>query len=332
MAKTAPKKPAKPAAKASPKKPAPKKPEAKKPEAKKLEPKKPEAKKAEPKKLAKPTPAKVDAKTAKKPLPKAPEAKKPDAKKPEGKKIDPKQADAKGVKTAIKVEAKPAKGAPVSLAKKTEPLQLAKTDGAKTGPTADAGKRNTSVVNPKMVKKKPSVAPVMPMGLGRLLDSKRKPLIPSGPKATNQRPLGQHGGYAPDAPAIEPTKTTLGKKEIEHYRSLLLKKRAEILADVLNMETEALQGGSGSLSNMPSHLAEQGTEAFDQALSLDLAAAERKIVKEINDALRRIDAGTYGMCELTGKVIGPDRLEELPWARHTIQAAMELERQAMRPA
>jgi DnaK suppressor protein len=170
------------------------------------------------------------------------------------------------------------------------------------------------------------------MGLGRLLDSKRKPLIPSGPKATNQRPLGQHGGYAPDAPAIEPTKTTLGKKEVEHYRSLLLKKRAEILADVLNMETEALQGGSGSLSNMPSHLAEQGTEAFDQALSLDLAAAERKIVKEINDALRRIDAGTYGMCELTGKVIGPDRLEELPWARHTIQAAMELERQAMRPA
>jgi RNA polymerase-binding transcription factor DksA len=38
------------------------------------------------------------------------------------------------------------------------------------------------------------------------------------------------------------------------------------------------------------------------------------------------------MCELTGKVIGPERLEELPWARHTIQAAMELERQAMRPA
>jgi RNA polymerase-binding transcription factor DksA len=83
---------------------------------------------------------------------------------------------------------------------------------------------------------------------------------------------------------------------------------------------------------MPSHLAEQGTEAFDQALSLDLAAAERRIVKEINDALRRIEAGTYGMCELTGKPISPDRLEELPWARHTIQAAMELERQAMRPA
>jgi DnaK suppressor protein len=266
MAKTAPKKPAKPAAKASAKKP---------------EPKKPDAKKPAPKPAAKPAP-KADPKLLKKVAAKATEAKKadakkPEAKKPEAKKIEPKKADAKVVKTAVKpeakVEAKPAKGAPAAAAKKTEPLQLAKTDGAKTGAAPEAGKRNTSVVNPKMVKKKPAVAPVMPMGLGRLLDSKRKPLIPSGPKATNQRPLGQHGGYAPDAPAIEPTKSTLPKKDIEHYRVLLLKKRAEILADVLNMETEALQGGSGSLSNMPSHLAEQGTEAFDQALSLDLAAA-----------------------------------------------------------
>jgi RNA polymerase-binding protein DksA len=316
---------------------------AKKPVAKtaKVQSSKPASKKSAPK-AAKPA-AKKPA-PAKKPEVKKPEPKKLDAKKPDAKKLDTKKVDAKNLKTAAKtpavkskVEVKPAKvdakGKPIAKADaKAAPAQLAKTDGAKTDPKQ--ANKNTSVVNPKMVKKKPSVMPVMPAGLGRLMDGKgpRKPLIPSGPKATHQRPLGQHGGYAPDAPTIENVKTNLGKKEVEHYRQLLLKKRAEILADVENMETEALQGGSGSLSNMPSHLAEQGTEAFDQALSLDLAAAERRIVKEINDALKRIEAGTYGMCEVTGKAISPDRLEELPWAKHSIQAAMELERQAMRPA
>lgn len=308
-------------------KPAPKKPIAK---SAKAQTKKASGKPA-PKGAAKPAkPAKTEVKKSaaiRKPEPKKVASKKPD---PKATKVVSKPA-AKGdlkAKPAGKVDPKSSKSTT-----KPEVAQLAKTDGAKSD--VKQTNKNTSVVNPKMVKKKPSVMPVMPVGLGRLLDGKggsRKPLIPSGPKATHQRPLGQHGGYAPDVPVIERVKSTLGKKEIEHYRGLLLKKRAEILADVVNMETEALQGGSGSLSNVQSHLAEEGTEAFDQALSLDLAAAERRIVKEINDALKRIEAGTYGMCELTGKPISAERLEELPWARHTIQAAMELERQAMRPA
>ena len=172
----------------------------------------------------------------------------------------------------------------------------------------------------------------MPAGLGRLLDPKgpiRKPLIPSGPKATAQRPLGQHGGAAPDQ--VKPTaKTPFGKKELEHYKSLLQRKRAELVGDVSTMENQALRSQSGSLSNMPSHLAEQGSEAYDQSLSLDLAAADRKLIKEIDDALKRIAAGTFGICELTGKPIKLERLEELPWARYSIEAARELERQSMR--
>ena len=96
------------------------------------------------------------------------------------------------------------------------------------------------------------------------------------------------------------------------------------------METQALRSQSGSLSNMPSHLAEQGSEAYDQSLSLDLAAADRKLIKEIDDALKRIAEGTFGICELTGKPIKLERLEELPWARYSIEAARELERQSMR--
>jgi RNA polymerase-binding protein DksA len=125
-------------------------------------------------------------------------------------------------------------------------------------------------------------------------------------------------------------KSPFGKKELEHFRSVLLRKRAELLGDVSHLEEEALRGESGSLSNMPQHMAEQGSEVYEQSLHLDLAAAGQKLIKEIDDALKRIEQGTYGVCELTGKPIKVERLEELPWARYSIEAARELERRSMR--
>ena len=213
-----------------------------------------------------------------------------------------------------------------------------KADGrpARPGETEHkAGPKGITVVTPKPVRKaKPgSNGPFFPPTVGRLLDPKspsRKPLIPSGPKAAGVRPLGQHGGMAQPAMAEMP-KSPFKKEELDQFRQLLLKKRHELVGDVKTMEDQALQGSSGSLSNMPSHLAEQGSEAYDQSLSLDLAAADRKIIREIDDALKRIDEGTYGVCELTGKAIKIDRLRELPWARYSIEAAREIERQSMRP-
>ena len=98
-----------------------------------------------------------------------------------------------------------------------------------------------------------------------MLDPKgpiRKPLIPSGPKAVAQRPLGQHGGAAVEV--IRPTaKTPFNKQQLEHFHSMLVRKRQELVGDVSTMETQALRSQSGSLSNMPSHLAEQGRQRGD---------------------------------------------------------------------
>lgn len=196
-------------------------------------------------------------------------------------------------------------------------------------------RKGITIVSPKPAKRpKPGASTIsaVPAGLGRLLDPKgpiRKPLIPSGPKAIAQRPLGQHGGAAVEQ--IKPTaKTPFNKQQLDHFQAMLQRKRQELVGDVSTMETQALRSQSGSLSNMPSHLAEQGSEAYDQSLSLDLAAADRKLIKEIDDALKRIAEGTFGICELTGKPIKLERLEELPWARYSIEAARELERQSMR--
>lgn len=286
------------------------------------------------------------AKPAKKPAKPAPKAKAPAPKaaapKPSAKKTPPsvKNQTKPAVKAVEKPKpapaTKPAAKAPdkAPAPKSAAPAKPAsKVVEVKKGAPAPAAKAAAPAKPSSPAKKvKPPSAPIpLPPGVGRLMDSKmvRKPLISSGPKAAHTRPLGQHGGYAPEV-ALPLAKTPFNAEELDAFKQLLLKKRAELITDVKGMETQALQGQSGSLSNMPSHLAEQGSEAYDQSLSLDLAAADRRIIKEIDAALQRIAGGTFGICEHTGKPIKLERLKELPWARYSIEAAREIERQAMR--
>jgi RNA polymerase-binding transcription factor DksA len=132
-----------------------------------------------------------------------------------------------------------------------------------------------------------------------------------------------------DAPKSKRTKTPLTKAKLDKYRALLLAKRAELFGDVESMENEALRSESGGLSNTPQHLAEQGSESYDQSLSLNLAAQDRKVIREIDEALKRIDEGIYGLCELTNLPIPEERLDEIPWARYTIEAARQLEQRSV---
>ncbi|MFI4853971.1 MAG: TraR/DksA family transcriptional regulator [Phycisphaerales bacterium JB065] len=122
------------------------------------------------------------------------------------------------------------------------------------------------------------------------------------------------------------TKTPFKKRELDKFKEILLAKRAQVTGDVTDMETEALIGrGSGSLSKLPQHMADAGSDTYDQTLNLDLAAGQRKLLKEIDDALARIENKTYGICELLGKPISKERLENTPWARYSIEAARRKE-------
>lgn len=257
-------------------------------------------------------PAKIAAKASAKPAAKAPE------KKLAGKAVA-------AAKPAPKGNAKlPATAAKAAISAKNTPAVVDDKKGNRKGIT---------VVDPKAAAKKakPKDKPVSiaPPGVGRLLDPKnpvRRPLIASGPKAAQIRPLGMQGPEE-DRPVVS-GKSPFGKKDLAHFRQVLIRKRSELVGDVSQMENEALQGNSGATS-VPQHMAEQGSDTYDQSLALDIAAADRKLIKEIDDAIKRIDLGTYGVCELTGKPIKRERLEELPWARYSIEAARELERRSM---
>ena len=120
-------------------------------------------------------------------------------------------------------------------------------------------------------------------------------------------------------------KTKLPKKDLDKYQALLLQERARLLGLLDGMENEALRSKDGNLSNMPLHMADVGTDTFDQDLALGMAETERKLLSEIHAALIRINEKTYGVCEMTGKQIPKARLEAKPWARYTIEAARKVE-------
>jgi DnaK suppressor protein len=124
-------------------------------------------------------------------------------------------------------------------------------------------------------------------------------------------------------------KARLRPADVERFRQLLLLRRKEILGNVSEIEGEALRksrlDASGDLSSMPIHMADLGTDNFEQEFSLELMDSERKLLAEIEDALNRIENGTYGICEGTGKPISKARLEAQPWARYSIEYARRLE-------
>lgn len=219
-------------------------------------------------------------------------------------------SDAK--KSGKKPEAAPAKPAAAEVPKDKQPARPVEPQHA---PPRVDGRR-------PMIRKKPEKVqiPVPASSLLKLRKSSGGPLIPSGP---NAKPAGR--AIDIDNPH-ETLKTPFNKKQLDEFRQILLAKRAQLLGDLSNIEQQALQSDGGGLSNMPQHMAEQGSDAYDQSLSLDLAAADRELIKEIDEALNRIEDGTFGVCPITGKPIKMERLRELPWAKYSIEAAREFER------
>jgi len=124
-------------------------------------------------------------------------------------------------------------------------------------------------------------------------------------------------------------KRSLTSADTEHFKQILLEKRKEILRNVNEFEDEALKksrlDASGDLSSMPIHMADIGTDNYEQEFALGLMDSERKLLKEIDEALERIEQQTYGICEGTGKLIPKARLEAQPWARYCVEYARMLE-------
>ena len=111
----------------------------------------------------------------------------------------------------------------------------------------------------------------------------------------------------------------LSKAEMSEFRKLLEKRNKVLSGDASTLEEKALkrniQDSSGDLSSMPMHMADLGTDNFEQELTLGIEENEQDEIREINEALRRIKDGKFGLCESCSKPITKIRLRAVPYAR-----------------
>jgi DnaK suppressor protein len=117
--------------------------------------------------------------------------------------------------------------------------------------------------------------------------------------------------------------------EIRAFKASLETIRARLRGDVATMADAALRKtrseASGDLSRMPIHMADIGSDAFEQEFTLSLMASEEGTLEMVEHALERIRARTYGTCEGCGGVISKKRLEAIPFASLCIRCAEKQE-------
>ncbi len=123
--------------------------------------------------------------------------------------------------------------------------------------------------------------------------------------------------------------------ELDHFRQKLDAMARSLRADRDSVQGEALRsaGGeaSGNLSNAPMHLADLGTDNYEQEISLGLLESTQATLREVADALQRIDNGTFGRCQECDCEISRERLEVLPHTPFCVECADRLEREGARP-
>jgi RNA polymerase-binding protein DksA len=109
------------------------------------------------------------------------------------------------------------------------------------------------------------------------------------------------------------------KKELKHYRQLLLNLKERISEDIKHISEDTLKKSqkeaAGDISSYSLHMADLATDAYDREFSLGLASCDRNVLLQIDDALTRIKEGSYGTCEGCKKAIAKVRLKALPFAR-----------------
>src|SRR2546425_9109519 len=119
------------------------------------------------------------------------------------------------------------------------------------------------------------------------------------------------------------------KTEMEAYRDNLLTLRDRHNGDASHLADEALRrtggGAAGNLSNMPIHMADLGTDNFEQEFTLSLLHTEEQLVQEIAAALERMNQGAIGLCEECQQRIPKPRLQAVPYARSCVDCARKVE-------
>jgi RNA polymerase-binding transcription factor DksA len=172
----------------------------------------------------------------------------------------------------------------------------------------------------------------------------KKPAKPAKAKAkTPAAPVAKAKPAKPGkavAPVVEeprePKTLKLSKDDAAKYKRLLVELRDHLIDGVNFLATDNLKRShretSGELSGYSLHMADAGTDNFDREFALSLVSSEQEALYEIEEALKRLEHTTYGLCGNCEKPIRKERLEAVPFARLCIQCQSLIEKDRRRPA
>lgn len=108
---------------------------------------------------------------------------------------------------------------------------------------------------------------------------------------------------------------------VKYYKNLYMLRRR-----LKNQMSGLADDSAQEVSSFGMHMADTGTDHFNRDFALSLLSADQDALYEVEQALKRIQKGTYGLCEMTGKPIPKTRLEAIPWTRFTVEAQAQLEK------
>lgn len=145
-----------------------------------------------------------------------------------------------------------------------------------------------------------------------------RPRAKSPGAATAASILG-HGTVTP--------KSSNGQAKIKPQWAKYYKHLLELRERLLNQMSGLAKESAEEMASYSLHMADSGTDNFDRDFALSLLSSDQDAIYEIEEALKRIEKNTYGICELTGKQIPASRLEAIPWTRFTVEAQSQLERE-----
>ncbi|MSU22783.1 MAG: hypothetical protein EXS32_03055 [Opitutus sp.] len=277
--------------------------------------------------------------------------KKSSAKKPAVKKSAAKKPAAK--KPAIKKSpATPSKGRPAKLAPHGKTAAAAAPP--KSSPSMEKPSKK-SALRGKLLKRKAPAKPIAfsldeVRAIAKTVTSKThapfsgksaklgaaKPALaalerPAKPSHIKAASLADILGFNPKrAKSVEATLEKDVPEKFKRYYKLLLDLRTHLTAGIELHSEETLKRSAkddtGDLSSYGQHMADAGTDTFDRDFALSLVSSEQEALTEIDAAIKRIHAGTYGVCEITTKPIAKDRLLAVPFTRYSAEAQKNLER------
>ena len=128
---------------------------------------------------------------------------------------------------------------------------------------------------------------------------------------------------------IRDRKEVMKKADMKVYKERLLAKRAQLRGDVSAMADSALRKtrseSNGDLSSMPIHMADLGSDNFEQEFTLGLMENDEETLELIEVALERIEDGVYGSCQECGGVIPKTRLNAIPYTPFCVKCAGKLQ-------